>query len=177
MKTKNLFIIFSLFLLITLACGAAVFLTQEKNEIKFDKQLAEVKKQAKPAKTAPTSPGKNKIPPTPFVKGGKNVVAPAEEKINAVMIVNGVKYQAAVKPDSSVYDLMNELKIKNKISFFGKNYSELGFFVEKINGVKNDPAGKNWIYYVNGQPAQIGVSNYLIKTNDIIEWKYEKKNF
>ncbi len=106
--------------------------------------------------------------------------APASEpnkKILANLAISGVKYEAQVSPDSTVYDLMRLLKEQNKIDFKSRDYSRLGFFIEEINGVKNDPAGKNWLYYVNGQPAQVGVSYYKLKNNDVIEWKYEKKSF
>ncbi len=174
MKTKNLVIIFILFLLITLASGLVVFLTQEKSQPVLSEQAIVAKKQAesvadKPIETTLTAPKKVEAPET--------VNNPAEEKIKVVMSINGVKYEAEVKAGGSVYDLMNLLKTENKINFFGKNYSDLGFFVEEIENIKNNPAGANWIYYVNGQPAPVGVSYYLIKANDIIEWKYEAKSF
>lgn len=99
------------------------------------------------------------------------------EKIQAVMLIDGVEYRTTMEVGSSVYDLMNELKEQGKIDFKSSDYSGMGFFITEINGVKNDPAGKNWLYYVNGQPAQVGVSYYKFKNNDTIEWKYEKKSF
>ena len=44
--------------------------------------------------------------------------------------------------------------------------------IEEINKVKNG-GEKNWIYYVNGKKAEIGVSNYKIKEGDVVSWKYE----
>ena len=129
------------------------------------------------AKATAAAPKKITTPQTPLIRGAKKVETPTEEKIKVAMIINGVKYDAAVKPDSSVYDLMNSLKQEGKISFSRKNYSGLGFFVEEINGVKNNPAGENWLYYVNGQPAPVGISNYKLKIDDTIEWQYEKKSF
>lgn len=59
-------------------------------------------------------------------------------------------------------------------TFSGKEYSGLGFFVEEINGVKNNTQeGRYWIYYINGKKAQVGISSYILKPNDIIMWKYE----
>ena len=112
-----------------------------------------------------------------ITESSKTVNNQAEEKIKVVIIISGVQYEAEIVAGSSVYYLMNILKAENKIDFKGKNYPAMGFFVEEINGLKNNPAGKNWIYYVNGQPAPVGISNYLIKANDIIEWKYEEKSF
>ncbi|MFH0955756.1 MAG: DUF4430 domain-containing protein [Candidatus Falkowbacteria bacterium] len=183
MKTKSLVIIFILFLLITLVSGLVVYLTKEKIEPIVNEQPNVVKKQAETVvdnhgetATVATSTSK-KIIQLEIIEQSPAVSAPSEEKNKTVMIVNGVKYAAAIESDSSVYDLMELLKQENKINFFGRDYSGLGFFVEEINGVKNNPSGENWVYYVNGQPAQVGVSNYIIKENNVIEWKYEKKSF
>lgn len=91
--------------------------------------------------------------------------------------VDGKDYYTEFTSSTTVYDLMNQLEAKNKISFSGKEYAGMGFFVDEINGVKNDNlAGKYWIYYINGESAQVGISNYVIKPNDLIEWKYETAN-
>jgi len=183
MKMKTLAIIFSLSLLITLASGMAIFLAKEKNQPVISQQIGTVEKQAEPVKATSAASEKNATPSTPLVRGEKKIEQPqaisalAEEKIKAVMLINGVKYEAEVKAGASAYDLMNELKQNGKISFSGKNYSGLGFFVEEINGLKNNPLAENWIYYVNGNPAPVGISNYLIKNDDVLEWRYEKKSF
>lgn len=50
--------------------------------------------------------------------------------------------------------------------------SSLGDYVVSING--NDGGGtKYWLYYVNGQQANIGAGAYITKNNDNIEWKLE----
>ncbi|MCX6751603.1 MAG: DUF4430 domain-containing protein [Candidatus Nomurabacteria bacterium] len=72
----------------------------------------------------------------------------------------------------SVYDFMSKLRSEGKINFTEKNYIGMGEFIEEINGIKNGE--KNWIYYINGKKANIGVSNYKINEGDIISWKYEK---
>lgn len=91
--------------------------------------------------------------------------------------INDGEFTSLISATTTVYDLMVKLKSENKISFTGKEYSGMGFFVDEINGVKNDNlAGKYWIYYINGQTAQVGISNYVIKPNDLIEWKYGKTN-
>ncbi|MBI2459208.1 MAG: DUF4430 domain-containing protein [Parcubacteria group bacterium] len=184
MKTKYIAFIFSLFLIITLASGLTVFLTKERGQSVVNKQVSKTEQPVETA-AATTSAEEKIIQPkkvielkkTEKTEPSKPVEVPAEEKIKAIMLINGFKYEAAVKPGSSVYDLMNELKIDNKINFSGRDYSGLGFFVEEINGVKNNPSGENWVYYINGQPAPVGISNYKLKNNDIIEWKYEEKSF
>ncbi len=73
----------------------------------------------------------------------------------------------------SVYDFMQKLQSEGKITFTEKNYIGMGEFINSINGIKNN-GSQNWIYYVNGKEAQVGVSNYKIKSGDVISWKYEK---
>lgn len=195
MKTKNLSIIFILFLSVTLISALTVFLTEEKKQPVLSARPLAIKEKIEPAVNAPSeearassTPSKKIVKPAKSAPPGKaeEIIRPeiinqpaliTEEKIKAVMIIDGVKFEAEIKTGASVYDLMNLLKAENKIIFFGKDYSELGFFVEEINGLRNNQSGKNWVYYVNGRPAQVGVSNYMIKTGDIIEWKYEEKSF
>jgi len=100
-----------------------------------------------------------------------------EQIITVKMLIDGAEYQAAVKPDSSVYDLMSSLKEQGLIDFQDHDYAGLGFFIEEINGVKNDPAGANWFYYVDGKLAPVGASSYKLKNNDLVEWKYEARGF
>jgi len=168
-------------LLIVVSGALALFLNQEKNEPVINKQIdaielpAEVKADEL-VEASSGSRGKNTTPQAPFVRRDENVKT-TEEKFKAVMIIGGVKLETEIKIGDSAYDLMENLKSENKINFFGRNYPGLGFFVEEINGVKNNPSGENWIYYVNGEPAPVGISNYILKNNDIIEWKYEEKFF
>lgn len=46
-----------------------------------------------------------------------------------------------------------------------------GLIVEEINRVRNTP-DKSWIYSVNGQPGRIAADRYILKSNDVVEWKY-----
>lgn len=96
-----------------------------------------------------------------------------QNKTNTVLEINEKKYESEVVGTVSVYEFMEKLKKEEKINFKDKTYSGMGKFIEEINGIKND-GGRNWIYYVNGKKADIGVSNYKIKAGDIVSWKYEK---
>ncbi len=55
-----------------------------------------------------------------------------------------------------------------------KSFSGVGEFVESINGVKADGKKEFWAFYLNGQQAQVGASDYKPKNGDVIEWKVEK---
>ncbi len=87
--------------------------------------------------------------------------------------INGLKYENMISGPLSVYSFMENLQNNGKITFKDKTYSGMGKLIESINGVKNG-GEKNWIYYVNGKKATIGVSNYQINNGDIVSWHYEK---
>jgi hypothetical protein len=103
------------------------------------------------------------ITDTPIIKS-KNQTHPKE--------VNGTSLSFTATENSTVYEFMNKLKNKDKINFTEKNYTGMGKFISEINGIKGNGV-KNWIYYVNGVKAEVGVSNYKINKGDIISWKYE----
>jgi Domain of unknown function (DUF4430) len=82
----------------------------------------------------------------------------------------GEDLEVAITDKMTVYDAMNVLKEEGKITFEGKNYPGLGFFVTKINSLESGD-GKNLMYDINGVEASVGISTYEIKEGDIIEWK------
>lgn len=84
-----------------------------------------------------------------------------------------VGHEYAATKTETVYELMHSLQIENKINFTEKTYIGMGKFIDSIDGVYGN-GSRNWIYYVNGQKASIGVSNYKLNPGDILSWKYEK---
>lgn len=96
-----------------------------------------------------------------------------DKGVETTFVINGQAYPLQVLEGTSVYHAMKILD-GNKITVDFKSYSGLGHFVEGINGQTSDTIkGKYWIYYINGAKAQVGISNYFLKSNDIITWKYE----
>ncbi|MFH1291641.1 MAG: DUF4430 domain-containing protein [bacterium] len=94
------------------------------------------------------------------------------------LYVQDQKYQINIATGTSVYEAMELLQKQTDFEFIGKDYSSMGFFVQEINGIKNDQKqGKYWIYYINGESAKVGISNYIIKQGDVIKWKYEESKF
>jgi hypothetical protein len=178
MRRKNIkIIIISLFLIALTGCSTD-YAFRGKNQPALDEPIAETAKPTKPTSDEPVEIAAD-APGIESTSSAESItpIKPVEEKIKAVMLINGSKFESEINEGSSVYDLMSVLKMENKISFFGKNYADLGFFIEEINGIKNNPLDKNWVYYINGEPAKVGISFYQLKINDIIEWKYEKKSF
>jgi hypothetical protein len=95
-----------------------------------------------------------------------------DQIIYATLEIGENKYQGEISDKTSVYDLMQKIQNNNEnnFSFKYKEYPGMGVFVDEINGVKGTP-GAYWIYYVNGKEASVGISNYIIKSGDIIRWK------
>lgn len=103
-----------------------------------------------------------------------------QNPVTATFKVNEEEYTVKTATNASVLNLMQNLSASSikPFSFSGQEYAGLGFFVDEINGVKNDAsANKYWLYYINGESATVGISEYIVKPNDIIQWKYEISNF
>lgn len=97
--------------------------------------------------------------------------------LNANLTVEDKNYSADLSEGATAFDLMKKAE-EQGFSFSGKEYTGMGFFVEEINGKKNDSEkGLYWTMYVNGTLSPVGVSGYMIKEGDKIEWKHEKVNF
>jgi hypothetical protein len=117
------------------------------------------------------------LAPVASVEGSPQIEAkPISEVIKkekeVILIVLDKKYTAQVGEGDSVYKIMENLQ-KNKENNFSFNYKEypaLGVFIDEINGIKGGN-GKYWIYYVNGKESSVGVSNYILDENDIINWE------
>lgn len=106
-----------------------------------------------------------------------NSLNTATNTLSATLEVNNQKYRLVYTNGDDLFKVMNQLQTNTDFRFSGRNFGgSMGFFVEEINGVKNDRSnGKYWVYSINGEKAKIGVSNYLLKSNDIITWKYENE--
>jgi len=95
------------------------------------------------------------------------------EELAATIKVQDEIYEVVVLQGSSVFDAM-EVAQEQGFLFAGKDYMGMGFFVEEINGIQQTPQEKMyWIYSVNGEKAQVGVSSYVIEDNDVITFTYE----
>jgi len=98
---------------------------------------------------------------------------------SATITVNQKNYTVDFEKEGTILkDLLNKLQTESDFTFFGINYSGLGFFITEINGIKNDnKQGKYWVYYLNGVSAKAGISIQKINSQDNIEWKYENSTF
>lgn len=91
---------------------------------------------------------------------------------NITIIAGEEKIKLSATADTLLYNALIQAKNDGIFKFSGKNYPGLGFFVTEI-GTLQAGDGKNLFYYINGKKATVGVSSYLLKDNDVIEWKLE----
>lgn len=106
----------------------------------------------------------------------KNEINDVKQLQVTLSVEDTSKHSAAIPEGSNIYKLMENLKNETNLDFKSKYYGKsLGEFITEINGIENDfRKGLYWVYYINDEKAQIGVSQYILKNNDIITWKYEK---
>lgn len=94
--------------------------------------------------------------------------------VRASITVDGATYNTEIAEGSTLLAFMEKTQEETAFSFTGKNTEGIGFFVEEINGVTSTSEERSfWAYYVNGQQAQVGVSDYIVQSGDTIEWKKE----
>jgi len=124
--------------------------------------------------TTPPPPPDLNIPATDERQNENN----NHETLSIKMIVGNKTYETKMAPGSTAYDLMKKLSQTAGLQFSSREYSGLGQFVEEINGIReNKQKGIYWLLFINGKSAGIGISNYIIKPNDLISWKYDKTQF
>ena len=75
-------------------------------------------------------------------------------------------------PSENAYQLLMRMANKNNIPVQAKDYG-WGMFVEAIGNLTN---GKDtsWFLYINGISSEVGASDYQVKPNDLIEWRYHE---
>lgn len=94
------------------------------------------------------------------------------EKNSIQLIVDGTTTRLSFLPGDSFFDVLLEAQKNERITFSGKTFSGLGFFVTNIGKLESG-GGKTPKYYINGKEASVGVSFYVPQNGDVIEWKLE----
>ncbi|HEY5587934.1 MAG TPA: DUF4430 domain-containing protein [Candidatus Paceibacterota bacterium] len=114
-----------------------------------------------------------------FIKEGVSQTVHKALSVQGIKISLNVldkKYNTEIKEKSSLFEAMEKIKKESaEGKIFDFKYKEtpgLGNFITEINGEKGTP-GRYWIYYVNGKLASVGVSNYILKEGDIINWNQD----
>lgn len=99
---------------------------------------------------------------------------PLEAKI--IMRINAGSaagnYQVPYLENEDAYHLLTRVAAKNRFKVKATSYS-FGMFVEAIGSLNNNK-DNSWFFYINGKISEVGSSDYVVKPNDLIEWRYHE---
>ena len=90
----------------------------------------------------------------------------------ATLIAGDMTVNLQITQGQTLYEVLQNEENQKLISFAGRQHTGLGFFVTDIGNLHSG-GGKDLLYYVNGIEASSGISVYVPKKNDVIEWKLE----
>ncbi len=73
---------------------------------------------------------------------------------------------------STLFEITKTITSDERIGFESKEYPGLGVLIEKIGDKKNGDQGSYWQYWVNNQSLQVGADAYVVRSGDIVSWKF-----
>lgn len=85
--------------------------------------------------------------------------------------------ESEAKSGQTALALLEQAAQELEVEVKTKNYGEMGTLVEQIDSLANGQDNKYWIYYVNGEMAQVGADKYVLKGGDKVEWRFEASKF
>lgn len=104
----------------------------------------------------------------------------ADEKAQTIEMVvdfgDGAQVRLAGLPwrdEMTVLDAMEKAKQHPHGITFAQRGSGASTLITQIDDVKNEGAGKNWLYSVNGKLGTVGVGAYRLKPGDAILWEFK----
>lgn len=80
------------------------------------------------------------------------------------------------KEGMTAFDLLREGTLKLGLTLKTKTY-DVGIFIEAIGDRENGQDEKYWLYYVNGELPTISADKKELKSEDKVEFKFEKSPF
>ncbi len=86
---------------------------------------------------------------------------------DTITIVNDVAFTQG----QTVLQAVQAALAQKDIAVATKEYKGLGTMVTKIGAVENGTS-KYWQYWVNGRYPAVGADQYLLKSGDVVEWKF-----
>lgn len=120
------------------------------------------------------SPSEETIP-TPAAPLPRKITAPvvAQKGVSSPSITltaGTATISLPLSSGTSLVDVLRSASAQGLISFAGKQYPGLGFFVTDI-GSLHQGEGKYLVYSINGTEASVGVSSSIPKNGDAVVWE------
>ncbi|EKD79614.1 MAG: hypothetical protein ACD_41C00025G0005 [uncultured bacterium] len=97
-----------------------------------------------------------------------------------VIIISGpgvsIRCELNLVSANTAHQVMQQAAHQCGFSYQTTQHASLGTFVEGLGGVVSDKkTGLYWIYSVNGDKANVGVSSYQLQPGDTLSWNYEQE--
>jgi len=110
--------------------------------------------------------------------------APAAAKVAQVSVVidfgDGAQWRYNALPwrdKMTALDALAAVKAHRR----GVNYVQRGTgahaMITQIGDLKNQGDGKNWLYEVNGKPAEVGAGALTLQAGDAVLWKFQTYDY
>lgn len=80
----------------------------------------------------------------------------------------------AWKPEMTVYDATRAAQAHPRGIKFESKGKGATAFLTKIDDVKNEGRGRNWLFHVNGKQADCSFGVYKLNEGDTVLWKFDK---
>ncbi len=88
------------------------------------------------------------------------------------VVIGGVSVSLPFSSGDTFYEILIHAQQSGRISFSGKTYPGIGFFVTDI-GSLHEHDGLHLMYFINGKEASVGVSSYVPHQGDEIVWNLQ----
>lgn len=72
----------------------------------------------------------------------------------------------------TAYDVLKQAAYANGLALETKDY-DFGMAVERIGSRRGGENNRYWLYYINGQPAQVAVNVQELQAGDEVEFRFE----
>lgn len=106
------------------------------------------------------------------VKGTPQVVQ-QEVRVTLKITADATQsYEIKVQDGASALDLLQKASSENGFTVIVEE-SSYGKFISAIGDKKGGTDNKYWMFYVNGEQAQVGAADYKVRNGDLIEFKFE----
>lgn len=86
-----------------------------------------------------------------------------------------IKHQIKINENTTAYEALVKTLEKEGLEIQTTQY-DFGIFINSIDGIKNTN-DKAWIYFVNGESANKASDQFILKDEDLLEWKFIKPEY
>lgn len=173
MKNFNKKYLIVFFVIIIVFCSFIFFNKNKNVEIKENTQTQNIPENKK---GIPIEKNSVNLKPVTQKSITPKISEPVVEKNTDTITlkINNTNINLPIQQGQTFYDILISAQKNGQINFTGKDYSGMGFFISSIGGL-HEGDGRYLVYLINDTEASVGISSYIPKVGDIVEWKLSTK--